>query len=61
MSSKLAEIKKMIFQLPAEEISQLIQEISETMATKDFMKLAETGFAEWDDPQEDIYNDETEN
>ena len=47
MSTKLTEIKKMIFQLPAEEISQLIQEINETIASKDFMKLAETGFSEW--------------
>ena len=51
----------MIFQLPQEEIDKLIKEIKEVNATKDFMKLAETGFPEWNDPEEDIYNDDTEN
>lgn len=60
MTTKLAEIKEMIFQLPPEEINQLIREINETISAKDFMKLAETGFQEWNDPEEDIYND-TEN
>jgi predicted metal-dependent TIM-barrel fold hydrolase len=61
MTTKLAEIKEMIFKLPPEEINQLINEITETIATKDFMKLAETGFQEWNDPEENIYNNETEN
>ncbi len=55
------KIKSMILQLPVEEINQLIDEITETIETKEFMKLAETGFKEWDDPEEDIYNDHTEN
>lgn len=58
MSTKLAEIKKMIFELPTTEINQLLKEINEDIITKDFMKLAETGFSEWDDPEEDIYDDE---
>ncbi|AFZ52951.1 hypothetical protein VKI21_12740 [Cyanobacterium aponinum UTEX 3222] len=61
MTTKLAEIKEMIFQLPPEEINQLIREVNETISTKDFMKLAETGFQEWNDPEEDIYNNDTEN
>jgi queuine/archaeosine tRNA-ribosyltransferase len=61
MTTKLAEIKEMIFQLPPEEINQLMEEIREAIATKNFMKLAETGFKEWDDSEEDIYNDDTEN
>ncbi|NCO76232.1 MAG: hypothetical protein GW795_10180 [Cyanobacteria bacterium] len=61
MTTKLAEIKEMIFQLPPEEINQLIKEINETISTKDFMKLAETGFEEWNDPEEDIYSNDTEN
>ncbi len=55
------KIKSMILQLPVEEINQLIEEITETMGTKDFMKLAETGFQEWNDPEEDIYSNEAEN
>ncbi len=61
MTTKLAEIKEMIFQLPTEEINQLIREINETISTKDFMKLAETGFEEWNDPEEDLYSNDTEN
>ncbi len=55
------KIKSMILQLPVEEINQLINEITETIETKDFMKLAETGFQEWNDPEENIYNNEAEN
>jgi predicted metal-dependent TIM-barrel fold hydrolase len=61
MTIKLAEIKEIIFQLPPEEINQLIREINETISTKDLMKLAETGFEEWNDPEEDIYTNDTEN
>ncbi|WP_017293621.1 hypothetical protein [Geminocystis herdmanii] len=61
MTTKLAEIKEMIFQLPPEEINQLIREINETISTKDFMKLAETGFQEWNAPEEDIYSNDAEN
>lgn len=59
MTTKLTEIKEMIFQLPPEEINQLIREINETVSTKDFMKLAETGFDEWNEPEEDIYGNDT--
>ncbi|WP_035798094.1 hypothetical protein [Crocosphaera chwakensis] len=61
MSITKAEIKEIIMKLPVEEIKQLIDEIQETMQTQDLMKLAETGFQEWNDPEEDIYNNETEN
>jgi len=55
------KIKSMILQLPVEEINQLIHEITETIETKDLVKLAETGFQEWNDPEEDIYNNEAKN
>jgi hypothetical protein len=61
MNITRTELKKMIFQLPQEEIDELIKEIKEVNATKNFMKLAETGFQEWNDSEEDIYNDDTEN
>jgi predicted metal-dependent TIM-barrel fold hydrolase len=61
MTVTLAQIKEMIFQLPPEQINQLIEEMRETIATKDFMKLAETGFQEWNDPEEDIYNNDPKN
>ncbi|MBP0029428.1 hypothetical protein [Roseofilum sp. Guam] len=48
-------IKSMILQLPVEEINQLMNEIRKSLETKEFMQLAETGFQEWNDPEEDIY------
>nr|WP_232826256.1 hypothetical protein [Cyanothece sp. BG0011] len=59
MNMTRAEIKEIIMQLPIEEINQLIDDIQETIETKELMKLAETGFQEWNDPEEDIYNNET--
>ena len=53
------EIKEMIFQLPVEQIIALMADIEERMENLTMMQLAETGFEEWNDPEEDIYNDET--
>jgi hypothetical protein len=52
------EIKQIIFNLPLDELIALDEEISEKIAATVMMKLAETGFSEWNDPEEDIYNDE---
>ena len=54
----VAEIKQIIFNLPLDEPIALDEEISEKIAATVMMKLAETGFSEWNDPEEDIYNDE---
>ena len=51
------EIKNMILQLPVEELMKLIDSIEERLETVTMMQLAETGFQEWNDPEEDIYND----
>lgn len=53
----VAEIKQIIFNLPLDELIALDEEISEKIATTVMMQLAETGFPEWNDPEEDIYND----
>ncbi|OKH37317.1 hypothetical protein NIES2119_13780 [[Phormidium ambiguum] IAM M-71] len=60
MTSNLTkeEIKEMIFQLPVEEIISLMADIEERVENLTMMQLAETGFAEWNDPEENIYNDE---
>ncbi|MGI2906224.1 hypothetical protein [Tolypothrix sp. VBCCA 56010] len=55
----IEEIKAMISQLPVEELVALMAEIEERLETVTMMQLAETGFNEWNDPEEDIYNDET--
>ena len=54
----VAEIKQIIFKWPLAELMALDEEISEKIATTEMMQLAETGFQEWNDPEEDIYNDE---
>lgn len=61
MTSNLTkeEIKEMIFQLPVEQIIALMADIEERVENLTMMQLAETGFAEWNDPEENIYNDET--
>jgi hypothetical protein len=58
LNQNVEEIKAMIFQLPVEELVALMADIEERVETVTMMQLAETGFQEWNDPEEDIYNDE---
>jgi hypothetical protein len=60
MNIKQEEIKAMILQFPVEEINELIEEIKKVLEIKEFMQLAETGFDQWNDPEEDIYSNEPE-
>jgi hypothetical protein len=57
ITPNLQEIKTMIFQLPVEQLITLISEIEERLETVTMMQLADTGFQEWNDPEEDIYNE----
>ena len=59
MSSNLTleEIKEIIFQLPIQEQITLAEDIEEKLSTIQMMQLAETGFKEWNDKEEDIYDD----
>ena len=50
------EIKTLVFRLPPLEFVQLADEIEERAETFEMMCLAETGFAEWNEPGEDIYD-----
>ena len=43
-----------------EEINELIAEIRKALEIREFMKLAVTGFTEWNDSEEDIYNVQAE-
>jgi hypothetical protein len=52
----LAEIKQMIFQLPIQEQVTLMEDLEEKLDTLQIMQLAETGFTEWNDEEEDIYD-----
>jgi predicted metal-dependent TIM-barrel fold hydrolase len=53
-------IKTILLQLPPEELMALMTAIEEKLETVSIMQLAETGFQEWNDPEEDIYNEQTE-
>jgi hypothetical protein len=50
------EIKSFVFRLPPLEFIQLADEMRERAETFEMMWLAETGFAEWNEPGEDIYD-----
>lgn len=52
----LEEIKTLILKLPIQEQITLMEDLEERLESLAMMKLAETGFLEWDDPEEDIYN-----
>ena len=52
----LEEIKQMIFQLPIQEQITLVEDLEEKLETLQMMQLAETGFTEWNDESEDIYD-----
>ncbi|MBW4508110.1 MAG: hypothetical protein KME64_16585 [Scytonematopsis contorta HA4267-MV1] len=52
----VAEIKEMILQLPQKQILALISEIEEEIDWMAITQLAEMGFKEWNDPEENIYD-----
>ena len=52
----LEETKTLIFKLPIQEQIKLMEDLEERLESLAMMKLAETGFSEWNDPEEDIYN-----
>ena len=51
------ELTELLFQLSPSELSELMKKLRETTETFGMMRLAESAFAEWDDPEEDIYNE----
>ena len=52
----LEEIKSIVFQLPMPDLMALFGEIEARLQTAGMMQLAESGFQEWNDPEEDIYD-----
>jgi hypothetical protein len=52
-------VKELVFQLPPREFLALAEAVTDRAETMAIMRLAETGFQEWNKPGEDIY-DETE-
>jgi ABC-type lipopolysaccharide export system ATPase subunit len=52
------EIKQLVFQLSPRDLLLLMTDIQEQLQTLDMTAIAESGFQEWNDPEEDIYNAE---
>ena len=52
----MEEIKTFVFRLPPLEFLELANEMRGRAETFEMMRLAETGFAEWSEPGEDIYD-----
>ena len=52
----LEEIQALVFRLPPLEFAWLADRMRERAETFEMMRLAETGFAEWNEPGEDIYD-----
>lgn len=58
LNLSVEEIKALILQLPAQELLALADAIEERVETVAMMQLAETGFVEWNEEGEDIYDAE---
>jgi hypothetical protein len=52
----LQELRAAIMELSPQDLMILHEEIEEKLQTAGMMKLAESGFQEWNDEEEDIYN-----
>ncbi|MEG3436548.1 hypothetical protein V0288_05400 [Pannus brasiliensis CCIBt3594] len=53
---KLEEVKSLVDRLPIPERVALLEDLTEKLQALGWIKLAETGFSEWNDPEEDIYD-----
>lgn len=58
-SQTLEELRAAIFQLPPQDLITLHEEIEEKLQTAGMMHPAESGFQEWNDEDEDLYNAES--
>ncbi len=58
LTLSLEELKNILFQLPPQDLLELMAALEERVETLQMMVLAETGFREWHDEGEDIYNAE---
>jgi hypothetical protein len=52
----LEEIKSLVFRLPPPQFIQLSDEMRERAETLEMTRLAETGFVDWNEPGEDVYD-----
>lgn len=54
----LKQVQEFILKLPIAEQIVLLEYLEERLETMIIMNLAETGFQEWNDPEEDIYTNQ---
>lgn len=54
----LKQVQELILKLPIAEQVVLLEDLEERLETVIMMNLAETGFQEWNDPEEDIYTNQ---
>ncbi|MCY7273253.1 MAG: hypothetical protein LH702_05780 [Phormidesmis sp. CAN_BIN44] len=54
----IEEIKQLVFQLSPQDLLTLLTDIQEQLYTTEMTQIAESGFQEWNDPEEDIYSAE---
>jgi hypothetical protein len=54
------DVTRLAFQLSPQDLLRLLQDIQERIYTGEMMAIAEGGFQEWNDPEEDIYELQTD-
>ena len=59
LNLSIENVRELVFQLPPEDFMKLAIEIEEHAETFEMMRLAESGFEEWNEPGEDIYDENT--
>jgi len=55
---RIEDIKHLISQLSQRDLLTLLTDIQDKLQTFEMMSIAESGFQEWNDPEEDIYHAE---
>ena len=58
LNMSLEDIKALVFQLPAQEFLSLADAVEDRSETVAMMQLSETGFQEWNEKGENIYDGE---
>ncbi len=53
------ELKALILQLPPEDLLTIADEVEDRAETIAMMNLSESGFEEWNEPGENIYDADT--
>ena len=53
---RIEDIKHLVSQLSQKDLLTLLADIQDQLQTFEMMSIAESGFQEWNDPEEDIYD-----